>query len=317
MLRKMTSVILGAVIAAGSCVCTVSAAEPVFTETVEFNAGAVNSEWNGKTAMKSGSTYVVNKSVTISKKITVPDGATLTVKKGGKLTVSASGSLYINGRLTIANGASVVVNGKLYQYKGKKLNISGSLKLGKTSAVTLKGETTVYVGGKISGTPKTIAVSDTAAITLKGTNSCAKLTKAVDMRDLRVLYRNYYTKMLMDNDSFSAYIDSYPSDYIEIVEDMLAEKEVTFADFCEEMNEEIKKSQPAVKSVAVEITKYTDKTKNHSDKIKELLSKGYGTVTKVAQLSLKVTAKPKSGSAVVENVTAVAAYADGRWYLVD
>lgn len=317
MFRKITAVILGAAIAAASCVCTVSAAEPVITETVERMASAVNTEWNGKTALKSGSTYVVNSSVTVSKKITIPEGATLTVKKGGKLTIASGGSLYIKGRLTIASGASVTANGKLYLYKGKKLNISGSLKLGKTSVVTLKGETTVYAGGKISGTPKTVTVSDSAKVTVKGTNSCSRLVKAVDKRDIRALYENYFTKMLKDNDSLTAFLDSYPSDYIEVVEDTLAEFGFTLTEFCELMNAEIKEAQPDIKSVAVELTKYTDKTKNQTDEIKALLEQGYGKVSKVAEVELKVTITTRLGAEIVENVTAVAAYADGNWYLVD
>ena len=317
MFRKITAIFLGAAIAAASCVCTVSAAEPVVTETVERMANAVNAEWNGKTALKSGSTYVVNKSITVSKKITIPEGTTLTVKKGGKITVASGGSLYVKGKLTVASGASVTVNGKLYLYKGKKLNISGSLKLGKTAAVTLKGDTTVYVGGKISRTPKTVTVSDSAKVTVKGTNSCSRLVKAIDKRDIKALYENYFTKMLKDNDSLTAFLDSYPSDYIEIVEDTLAEAGVTFKEFCDIMNAEIKESQPDIKSIAIELTKYTDKTGKVDAEIKSLLEQGYGKVSKVAEVELKVTVTPKSGAADVENVTAVAAYSNGRWYLVD
>lgn len=317
MLKKITAVILGAVIAAASCVCTVSAAEPAATETVERMANASAVEWNGKTALKSGKTYVVNSSVTVSKKITVPEGTALTVKKGGKITVASGGSLYVKGKLTIASGASVTVNGKLYLYKSKKLSVSGSLKLGKTSAVTLKGETTVYANGRIYGTPKTVTVSDSAKFTIKGENSCSKLVKAIDKRDIKALYENYFSKMLKSNDSLSAFLDSYPSDYIKIVEDTLAEVGASLTEFCEAMNAEIKESQPDVKSVAVEITKYTDKTGKVDDEIKSLLEQGYGKVSKVAEVELKVTLTPKSGAAIVEEVTAIAAYAYGRWYLVD
>ncbi|MGN0649633.1 MAG: hypothetical protein ACI4KM_04285 [Oscillospiraceae bacterium] len=317
MLKKITAVILGAAIAAASCISTVSAAEPVVTETVERVSNAVNVEWNGKTALKSGSTYVVNKSVTVSKKITVPEGTTLTVKKGGKITVASGGSLYVKGKLTVASGASVTVNGKLYLYKGKKLNISGSLKFGKTAAVTLKGETTVYVGGKISGTPKTVTVSDSAKVTVKGTNSCSRLVKAIDKRDIKALYQNYYTKILIDNDSLTAFLDSYPSDYIKLVEDTLADAGVTFSDFCDVMNAEIKESQPDIKSMTIELTKYTDKTGKIDAEIKPLLEQGYGKVSKVAEVELKVTITTRLGADIAENITAVAAYSGGRWYLVD
>lgn len=315
MLRKITAVILGAVIAAGSCVC-VSAAESV-TQTVEYTASAVNNEWNGKTALKSGRSYSVSGDVTVSKKITIPDGATLTVKKGGKLTLAKGATLNIKGRMTVANGASVSVNGKLYLYKGKKLNISGSVKLGKTSTVTLKGETTIYVGGKIYGSPKKVTVSDSAVLTVKGTNSCAKLAKAVEKRDIGQLYENYLTKIMVDHDSMTAFLESYPSDYISEVEDFLDKQNLTFGYFCEILNAECQEMYSNAKSVEIEVLKLTDITDNQLDEIKQLLKSGYGDCTKVMQAKMKVTLTNGDGSVDEDEFTATAACSGGKWYMVN
>ena len=87
MFKKTTAaIILSAVIMAGSSVSAFAEA-PVQTVVVEQEyAASAAKTWDGKAALKAGQKYVIKKNVTVSGKVTLPKGTTLTVKKGAKLT---------------------------------------------------------------------------------------------------------------------------------------------------------------------------------------------------------------------------------------
>ena len=88
MFKKTTAaIILSAVIMAGSSVSAFAEA-PVQTVVVEQEyAASAAKTWDGKAALKAGQMYVIKKNVTVSGKVTLPKGTTLTVKKGAKLTI--------------------------------------------------------------------------------------------------------------------------------------------------------------------------------------------------------------------------------------
>ena len=97
MFKKTTAaIILSAVIMAGSSVSAFAEA-PVQTVVVEQEyAASAAKTWDGKAALKAGQKYVIKKNVTVSGKVTLPKGTTLTVKKGAKLTIGSKGALTVN-----------------------------------------------------------------------------------------------------------------------------------------------------------------------------------------------------------------------------
>ena len=97
MFKKTTAaIILSAVIMAGSSV-SAFAETPVQTVVVEQEyAASAAKTWDGKAALKAGQKYVIKKNVTVSGKVTLPKGTTLTVKKGAKLTIGSKGALTVN-----------------------------------------------------------------------------------------------------------------------------------------------------------------------------------------------------------------------------
>lgn len=180
--KKICALALCAVLSAGAVMPAY--AEEVYTASVTQELAASSAvEWNGKTELKAGQKYVVTKNVTISKKITVPSGTSLTVKNGAKLWVNTKGSLYIKGTVTVAEGATLAVSGKLYQYKGKKLTVNGTLSMGTKSSVTLNGKFTAGAKSVVKGEPKTLSVGENAVVKLNGKCTSKKLNKAVAPAD--------------------------------------------------------------------------------------------------------------------------------------
>ena len=144
MFKKTTAaIILSAVIMAGSSVSAFAEA-PVQTVVVEQEyAASAAKTWDGKAALKAGQKYVIKKNVTVSGKVTLPKGTTLTVKKGAKLTIGSKGALTVKGTLSVKSGATLAVSGTLTTAKGSKLTDAGTIKFAKTAKVTLGGKLTV------------------------------------------------------------------------------------------------------------------------------------------------------------------------------
>ena len=144
MFKKTTAaIILSAVIMAGSSV-SAFAETPVQTVVVEQEyAASAAKTWDGKAALKAGQKYVIKKNVTVSGKVTLPKGTTLTVKKGAKLTIGSKGALTVKGTLSVKSGATLAVSGTLTTAKGSKLIDAGTIKFAKTAKVTLGGKLTV------------------------------------------------------------------------------------------------------------------------------------------------------------------------------
>lgn len=105
MFKKTTAaIILSAVIMAGSSVSAFAEA-PVQTVVVEQEyAASAAKTWDGKAALKAGQKYVIKKNVTVSGKVTLPKGTTLTVNKGAKLTIGSKGALTVKGTLAVKSG---------------------------------------------------------------------------------------------------------------------------------------------------------------------------------------------------------------------
>lgn len=176
MFKKTTAaIILSAVIMAGSSV-SAFAETPVQTVVVEQEyAASAAKTWDGKAALKAGQKYVIKKNVTVSGKVTLPKGTTLTVKKGAKLTIGSKGALTVKGTLSVKSGATLAVSGTLTTAKGSKLIDAGTIKFAKTAKVTLGGKLTVSKTGKVTGAPKSIKLAKTGSAAITGTNSCKKL----------------------------------------------------------------------------------------------------------------------------------------------
>lgn len=230
---RIAAALLCGVIAVSTAVC--AAAEPVYTAAVAQEQGATVYAWNGKTALKAGRSYAITKDVTISKKVTIPKGTTLTVRNGAKLWISTNGTLVNKGTLTVAKGGTLAVSGKLNVGEPEAagtLNVSGKMNFGTKSAVTVYGKVSVKSTGVVSKKPKTIYVGDTAKVTITGKDANGAFTNAVSQRDLRVAVGKYYTTAISKADLYGAITAAYPKAYTDKLNSELSAAGTTLKDFC-------------------------------------------------------------------------------------
>ena len=308
-------------------VMTVGAAVPagaeVYSASVVQELGATTKavEWNGKTALKAGKSYVVSKNVTVSKKITIPSGTTVTVKNGAKLWVSSKGKLLIKGTLTVNKGATLAVTGTLYEYKAKKLNVSGAMNFGTKSKITLNGNVTVKSTGTVKGTPKAISVGQYAAVTVKGKNSSEKFAKAIEIGAVEKVIGTFFTKSICRSDLYGAMTAVYPADYIKKLDEMFVAAGSSLKDYCKLQAENMKADAKddvfgefygdKTANVEVSVTKTTDITKSLTAEQKAVAKEICGGADKAYSVEAVL-----SVGMVDDKVTIAVIEKDGKWYLL-
>ena len=321
MLKKITALLLSGVIMAGMTTAFAETPAPVQTAQVVQEYAAKAAEWNGKTALKAGKSYVVTKNLTLSKKVTLPKGAKLTVKNGAKLTVGAKGTLNIKGTLTVAKGAALAVSGKLCEYKTGALTVSGTASLGKKSSVTINGKLTVGADGTIKGAPKALTLAQAAVTSIKGKNTCAKLSAAIDNNAITALLTDFFTLALKDGDFYGAVKRAYPAGYVEFLDSLFKAEELSLKEYCVKYGEALKQQYAdegfdisGVTDIAVKLNKTTALS---SSKLKDYaaLVSGGSAPEKGCTASIKLTAKTADGTKTdTSDVTCI--MIDGAWYLV-
>lgn len=344
--RKITAIVLGAAIMAASSMAVFAESAPIQTATVqqELAASSVKT-WDGKTALKAGESYVLKKSVTISKKVEIPKGTTLTLNKGVKLGIAAKGSLYIRGTLELKSGSTLSVSGKLYTYSGSKISDTGAIKLNTNKAnVTIGGTFTVNKGGSVSGTPKTIKLGKKAKVTVKGKNTCKKLaallntdsTLEQDKKAIADKIAAIEESVLIKGDLYGAMELAYPEAVLnnmnEEFKSAIAEMDqngeyanMTVKEFINEMYKNLIKPMMdeagTIKSVKATVNKLTDCLNSLTDEEKEMFA-DCGKITKAYIAELKydidMDANPNSAVDVSTNETMEVRVANigGEWYLL-
>lgn len=340
MFKKTTAaILLSAVIMAGSSV-SAFAETPVQTVVVEQEyAASAAKTWDGKTALQAGQKYVVKKNTTVSGKVTLPKGTTLTVNKGAKLTIGSKGALTVKGTLAVKSGATLAVNGTLTTAKGSKVTDAGAIKFGKTAKVTLGGKLTVSKTGTVSGAPKSIKLAKTGTVSIKGKNTCKKLAAllnttddtAQDKKEIETMLNNVVNKVVKDGDLYGAVKLAVPADYLKATEDSFAEytKELeptdegygmTFEQFINGLFSAIVGDiTSTVDSVKATVTDLTDCKSKLTDEQKQMFATA-GDITKAytAKIKTDVTFKPGVDTSnfktdEISELTVV--NAGGNWYI--
>lgn len=348
MFKRITALLLGAAImAASSSVAFAESVPQVQTVTVEQELGASAAKtWDGKSALEAGKSYVLKKSVTISTKVEIPKGTTLTLNKGVKLGISAKGSLYIRGKLAMKAGSTLSVSGKLYTYSGSTISDSGAIKLNTNKAVvTIGGRLTVNKTGTISGVPKSIKLGKNGKVVINGKNTCAKLKALLnsgnssleqDKKAIGDMLTKVYETMLVDGDYYGAMQQALPEQVMKNAEEqfkaMVAEYDysgelagMTFKDFMNEMYNSLFKpvldEVGVFKSVKLTVVKLTDYLKDMTDDEKAMFA-GSGDITKayIAEIKGDAEIKENPNSSVsflsTETAEVKVVYINGAWYFL-
>ncbi len=318
MFKKAAALLLGAVIMTASSTVTFAETAPVQTVAYEQELGASAAKvWDGKTKLKSGKSYVLKKTATITSSFAIPKGTTLTLNKGAKLTVGKKGKLTVNGTLTAKAGSTITVSGKLV--------------FGKTAAVTLGGKVTVNKSGAVSGTGKTVKLGKKAAVTVNGKNTCKKLadllgttdtakdTTAQDKKDIEAALNSFLSNVIA-GDINAALKSVYPEQYVEQINEAFKAYGMTIDEFFAaayaQLLEEYGLTQADIagnmENVSIAVTKLTDYTKDITAEEKAAYE-AYGDITKayIADIAGYI-----AGVAQGETSQIKLAQIGGKWYIL-
>ncbi|MGN1339258.1 MAG: hypothetical protein ACI4WS_03110 [Oscillospiraceae bacterium] len=341
--RRLTALMVGAAIMAGSSTAVFAESVPQ-TAVVEQQLGAsATKTWDGKSALEAGQKYVLKKSVTLSKKVEIPKGTTLTLNKGVKLGIGAKGSLYIRGTLSMKSGSTLSVSGKLYTYSGSKISNTGAIKLNTNKAnVTIGGALTVNKGGSVSGTPKSIKLGKNAKVTIKGSNTCKKLAALLgdsssdaDIKDIENMINGVFDELMSSGSMYNAIGKCVPAAYLEQAEKEFAEqiKELDTTGEMEGMTMKdlidglfgflVDEIVAGVDSLKASVAKVTDCTNSLTEE-QLVMFASCKNIEKAYNVEFKTDVKFKegydpeqSGMTISDDpISAVVVKADGQWYLV-
>lgn len=108
-------------------------------------------KWNGTSVLKSGKSYVITSSVTMDSKMTIPAKTTLTISKGGSLTISKGVTATVNGTLSVAKGGTLKVYGTLNADENSTVKIAGKFTYGASAKLKLNGTYSVTSTGTVTG----------------------------------------------------------------------------------------------------------------------------------------------------------------------
>ena len=100
-------------------------------------------EWDGKSEIVAGNTYVIYETVKLHDTVEIPEGTKLSVKKGGELKVYKDGGLIVNGELAVAKGGKLVNSGVINVKKAAELNIYGTFQSSVSGTMKISGDMTV------------------------------------------------------------------------------------------------------------------------------------------------------------------------------
>lgn len=123
---------------------------PMFTVSA-----AAATKWNGTSAIKDGKSYVISSSITMDSKFTVPAKTTVTIAKGGSLTISKGVTASINGTLSVSNGGSLTVKGTLNTSEKSSLKIAGKFTYSGSAKIKINGAYSVTSTGTVTGNSST------------------------------------------------------------------------------------------------------------------------------------------------------------------
>lgn len=123
----------------------------VYTDYYDYYGYNDEVKWSGKIVMKANTIYYVDSKITVSKVRNLPESSMLVVKRGGHITVSESGALYVQGHFGIEDGGIVEVNqSKLVLNSGSVSGVNGSLYINSDSQLKIYSKLFVYRNGLLS-----------------------------------------------------------------------------------------------------------------------------------------------------------------------
>ena len=318
-MKKIFSVLIALVMALSFAVNTSAVSVEAPDERPTYS-------WTGKTTMKSGRHYVINKNVNITGNVILPADSTLTIKNNATLFVTKNGSLTLRGETTIKKGSTLTVTGKLYQGGGTSMNVYGTLWFGSKANAALYGQTKLMSGGVIKGEPAQVKSSYQTQfyVNSKGTLKSDKIDNEADRSGIYNMLYGFYDKSLREGNVYEALtMHAYPKKYTDYLNKVLELEGSSLEKFCEDFEKEyyaqlsdMGKNQSDIISVQLNYTKLsiTDVTKKIAVEEINAYKSVFGDITKVCDVNATVLIRHKGGNDT-ENVTVRVAEVGGNWYI--
>ena len=144
------------------CLCLFS-----FVFSIMASAESQVIEWNGKSEILPGNTYIITDTVKLKKQVEIPDGAKLSVKDGGELKIYSKGGLIVNGELAVAKGGKLTNSGLITVKQKADFNIYGSFQSSVSATLKVSGNMTVYNKGTAE-ISSTVLLYKSSNIRIKG-----------------------------------------------------------------------------------------------------------------------------------------------------
>lgn len=113
-------------------------------------------QWDGKTAMVSGTNYYIKGNVKLNKSFVVPQDSKLVLTPGSNVTLYKDRFLNIKGSMIVEPKAELLYSGKLYLAKGASFENYGTVKASVSSQTQILGEyvarsnSTVLISGTMN-----------------------------------------------------------------------------------------------------------------------------------------------------------------------
>ncbi len=124
------------------CLCLFSV---IFAITASAERQVI--EWDGKSKIEAGNTYIITETVKLREMFEIPEGAKLSVKNGGELKIYKNGGLTVRGELAVAKGGKLVNSGEISVKKKSEFNIYGTFQSSVSGTLKVSGDMTVYNQG--------------------------------------------------------------------------------------------------------------------------------------------------------------------------
>ena len=144
------------------CLCLFSV---IFSVTASAERQVI--EWDGKSEIVAGNTYIITDTVKLKKQVEIPDGAKLSVKDGGVLKIYSKGGLLVNGELAVAKGGKLTNSGLINVKKKADFNVYGSFQSSVSATLKVSGNMTVYNKGTAE-ISSTVLLYKSSNILIKG-----------------------------------------------------------------------------------------------------------------------------------------------------
>ena len=116
-----------------------------------FTAAAAQpeSEWDGSSALRNNSTYVLSSSAELEESLVIPENTVLTLRDGAELTLSSEAELIIKGGLNLQSGSSLYSDGSISVGESGTLSVYGNIETGAEAEVEIEGLLDIRPTGEV------------------------------------------------------------------------------------------------------------------------------------------------------------------------